>query len=209
MVLLDNHEHHFMQADFQKDCIKTLPQESFDQSFEDATIFTIKGSQYGFVQISCKNQENNQELFWTWPENTKKSYKTTIRLKPKEPESKFQKFYFIEQFGNGIACFTPFGEDMNRETLWVTKHKDETYGKLALKDKDGRLGGNVNMPQRAPPRRSFLLFPKNGSTKFYFGMNHITNSIRYTNPEKQYIRHDERFSNFIKKPKKSKPKSKK
>ena len=198
MGLLENLEHHFMHADFTNDCIQTLPNNySFEQGFQEATVFTIHGSMHGYVTISCKNPDTDQELFWTWPENKNRQ---TIRLKAREND-KYQKFTLMMRYGNDIACFAPYGQD--RLSLWIIKHNDEDVGKVRLK-KDGRLGGNVSMPQEAPLRRSFLLFPKNSSTKFYLSLNHIVNSMRYTDVDRQRIRHDQTFSQFLKNVKKSK-----
>ena len=198
-ALLENYQQHFIQADFQENIIKTLPiDEIDDSSYDEATVFTIKGSLFESVQISCKNCEN-EELFWTWPEQQRHS---TIRLRPKATDPsklKFQKFTLIMQFGSDMTGFVPYGED--GVTLYLTKHEDESVGKVALKSE--RLGGNANMPQRATPRRCFLFYPKTRSTKFYFSLNHLYNSMADPNPKRQYIRHDERFSAFLRKAKRS------
>ena len=203
MVLMEKHKYFFLRADFENGCVSTFPSDVLDESLQTATTFTVKGSIYGSVQISCKN-DAGEELYWTWPESKAVNLKygrndtAKIMLKAKNDSNKeFQNYSLNMEFGNDLASFSPYHQRYHgRFTVYVHQHTDENKGYLRI-NKAGRLGGTKEFCPKAPNKQSFLLFPKNTKTKFYLSLNHMVNSLRYNEVSDQRIRHDTRFTRFL------------
>ena len=183
------------EADYENHCIRCRHDEnsgSFVDKFEEATVFTVEGSLYSFVRISCKSP-SGEKLYWAWsqPVSQPPSSKTSTRitLKAYEEKSKFQQFKLVSKYGNDLVSFVPFDERVLRVSV--------IDGFLQVKT--DFLGEETIIPgvYKAPINRTFLMLPKNSSAKFYLSLNFMCNSIRFQDKESQRIRHDSRFSDLI------------
>ena len=192
MALQENLKYGMFKADFENHRIQCRPDEnnseSFMSKFEEATVFTVEGSLYSFVRISC-NSPSGQKLYWTWPQPTLSKPFTRITLKSGDKNSKYQQFKLVSKYGNDLVSLVPFEERVYRVSV--------INGFLQVKT--DFLGEQTIIPgvYHAPLNQTFLMLPKNSSAKFYLSLNFMCNSVRFQDKESQRIRHDERFSELI------------
>ena len=198
-ALLKKKEYGGLEADYDSNCIRWCPSGpdngSFEANFDKATVFTVKGSLYSFVRISCKTP-TGETLYWTWskPKSTSQSV-TDITLEHYNEESNFQRFKFVCKYGNDLVSFIPYTEGERSLHVRATSELLQVHF--------GYLGEKIIIPNvyAAPLHQTFLMLPKNKSAKFYHSLNFMFNSVRF-DKESQRIRHDEIFTDLTESAKK-------
>ena len=165
----------------------------FKEKFNRGTTFTIEGSMYDYVRVSCINPQNGEKVYWTWTRPWKFNESKIIDLRPLDVDSPFQMFYFNAKYGNDLVAFMPY----DKSPLYVQTRD----GKLVVTA--GRHSEPTNIPNcpNAPINRCFLILPKDTSSKFYLSLNHMVASIRFDeeDTESRRIRHDEVFTRITEK----------
>ena len=179
-----------LEARGQVDCLREF--KFFKEKFNRGTTFTIEGSMYDYVRVSCIH--HGEKVYWTWSKPPKfKVESKDIQLQPLNPDSPFQKFFFNAKYGNDLVAFMPY----DPRPLYVQTRNN----KLVVTA--GRHSEPTNIPNcpKAPINRCFLILPKDTSSKFYLSLNHMVASIRFDKEdvESQRIRHDEVFTRITEK----------
>ena len=88
----------------QVDCLREF--KFFKEKFNRGTTFTIEGSMYDYVRVSCIYC--GVKVYWTWSKPPKFNESKTIELQPLNPDSPFQKFHCHFKYGNDLVAFMPY-----------------------------------------------------------------------------------------------------
>ena len=106
----------------------------FKEKFNRGTTFTIEGSMYDYVRVSCINPQNGEKVYWTWTRPLKFNESKIIDLRPLDVDSPFQMFYF-NSFD--LASSTSY-EDTRYQLIDGEEEKMEGKKKKARQKKNGR-----------------------------------------------------------------------
>ena len=150
-----------------------------------ASVFTIKGSKYGNIQVSTIFE--NKKLYWTWfkKPTASKSENEKIYL-CEENQDREQDFLLKLDYGESLCAFYVSSEDkmvkfVNDEVILCTARKGEKTV--------------IPYCAEAPCDTTFMIMPQNNETSFYLSLNFMFNSIRFSE-ENHLIKSDFRL-NYI------------
>ena len=104
-----------------------------------------------------------------------------------------QKFQVLTSSGESLIKFT-YCQNNRPRPLKISKSKT-LYVSTDNRTTDTEV--HIGCPlKRAPNNQTFLIYPENNKTKFYLSLNHIINSLRFTDENKRNVRKDD-FLNVL------------
>ena len=121
---------------------------------------------------------------WTWSDM--KDY--PVLLRPKNPDNPFQKFDVTTTFGEGLISFKGLKNEKK-----IIRFKDT---KLCMSDIRSGVVEEFDKCPEAPNFDTFLVFQ---TSKFYWSLNHMANSLRLDNEDEKSIRHDDLLKDIFSK----------
>ena len=151
-------------------------------SVEDhATIFTIHGSKFQSVKISCEVED--RKLWWTYSRDS-----SAISIM-KEDQTQNQEFILIMMFG----------ESLMQIYTWPSENRMVKFIRNQISLEKERLGMRTAIPNCAIAESisTLMIMPPTNDSKFYLSLNYIMNSVRFENQSDQLIRGKDDIVNTI------------
>ena len=150
----------------------------------NATVFNIKGDVNTTAKISC--QYAGRTLFWTWQNS-----KNHISLEENEYEHQ-QNFKLLTGSGEGLIKF-----GYGRSPSYSLKFLEGVLKKTKERSSNTEIKPGC-LVQRAPTNETFLIYPGSHDNTFYFGLNHMVNSMRFEDKSLRCIRKDDFMHSLVK-----------